>query len=97
MQSDTITAAVGWHEEKGRTVSLLVVTDDRLHAGQRDRHLATRTRSEAELLDAGRHPFCGRRAFLKRHHAAFRNALSRDETATRCDPDRCHEPVIRAR
>ena len=33
MQSDTITAAAGWHEEKGRTVSLLVVTDDRLHAG----------------------------------------------------------------
>ena len=53
MQSDTITAAVGWHGENGRTVSLLVVTDDRLHTGQRDWHLATRTRSEAELLDAG--------------------------------------------
>ena len=40
--NDAITAAVGWHGENGRAVSLLVVADDRLHTGQRDWHLAAR-------------------------------------------------------
>lgn len=40
--NEAITAAVGWRGENGRTVSLMLVADDRLHTGQRDWHLATR-------------------------------------------------------
>jgi hypothetical protein len=37
--NDAITAGAGWHGEQGRTVSLIVVADDRLHTGQKDWHL----------------------------------------------------------
>lgn len=37
--NDAITAAIGWHGDNGRTVSLMLVADDRLHTGQRDWHL----------------------------------------------------------
>ena len=37
--NDAITAAIGWHGDNGRTVSLMVVADDRLHTGQKDWHL----------------------------------------------------------
>ena len=40
--NDAITAAIGWHGENGRTVSLTLVADDRLHTGQRDWHLSGR-------------------------------------------------------
>ena len=37
--NDAITAAIGWHGDNGRTVSLMLVADDRLHTGQKDWHL----------------------------------------------------------
>ena len=37
--NDAITAAIGWHGDNGRTVSLMLVADDRLNTGQRDWHL----------------------------------------------------------
>jgi hypothetical protein len=37
--NDAITAGFGWHGEAGRTVSLTVVADDRLHTHQKDWHL----------------------------------------------------------
>ena len=37
--NDAITAAIGWHGDNGRTVSLTVVADDRLHTRQKDWHL----------------------------------------------------------
>jgi len=37
--NDAITAAIGWHGDNGRTVSLLLVADDRLHTRQKDWHL----------------------------------------------------------
>ena len=40
--NEAITAAMGWHGENGRAVSLMLVADDRLHTGQRDWHLTTR-------------------------------------------------------
>ncbi len=40
--NDAITVAVGWHGDNGRTVSLMLVADDRLHTGQKDWHLSGR-------------------------------------------------------
>ncbi|MBC7715846.1 MAG: hypothetical protein H7143_02835 [Pseudorhodobacter sp.] len=40
--NDAITAALGWHGENGRTLSLMLVADDRLHTGQKDWHLYSR-------------------------------------------------------
>lgn len=40
--NDAITAAIGWHGDNGRAVSLMIVADDRLHTGQKDWHLYTR-------------------------------------------------------
>lgn len=37
--NDAITAGVGWHGEQGRTLSLTLVADDRLHTHQKDWHL----------------------------------------------------------
>ena len=37
--NDAITAAIGWHGPNGRTVSLTLIADDRLHTGQKDWHL----------------------------------------------------------
>ena len=37
--NDAITAAIGWHGNDGRTVSLMLVADDRLHTRQKDWHL----------------------------------------------------------
>lgn len=37
--NDAITASVGWHGPEGRSVSLTLVSDDRLHTGQKDWHL----------------------------------------------------------
>lgn len=37
--NDAITAAIGWHGDNGRTISLTIVADDRLHTGQKDWHL----------------------------------------------------------
>ena len=44
-----ITTAVGWHGENGRTVSLMLVADDRLHTGQKDWHLYGRWPLSEEL------------------------------------------------
>lgn len=40
--NDAVTAGIGWQGEDGRTVSLTVIADDRLHTGQKDWHLYTR-------------------------------------------------------
>jgi len=37
--NDAITLGAGWHGEGGRSVSLSVIADDRLHTGQKDWHL----------------------------------------------------------
>ena len=47
--NDAVTAAVGWHDEHDRTVSLIVVADDRLHTGQKDWHLSGRWPLSADL------------------------------------------------
>ncbi len=40
--NDAITGAIGWHGDNGRTVSLVLVADNRLHTGQKDWHVYTR-------------------------------------------------------
>ena len=47
--NDAITAAIGWHGDNGRTVSLTLVADDRLHTGQKDWHLYGRWPLSEEL------------------------------------------------
>lgn len=36
--NDAVTLGIGWHGQDGRTVSAMVVADDRLHTGQKDWH-----------------------------------------------------------
>lgn len=40
--NDAITAGLGWHGDNGRALSLTLISDDRLHTGQKDWHLTGR-------------------------------------------------------
>ena len=47
--NDAVTAGAGWHGSNGRTVSLVVVADDRLHIGQKHWHLFSHWLASDEL------------------------------------------------